>query len=269
MHEEEQNLTSISLRIALAQMMSDVNIDEVCASAAAEGAAIILFPEMFSNGYSRFDSENAASRQAWIDAAIPLDGPYLDRFRQAARNNGLAIVATFLEYGEAKPFNAAVVINDSGEIILHQRKRHICFFDVPEEACAPGDGSRVAKLKTKAGEVAIGIMICMDREFPDVASDLVRNGAEIILVPNSCPLVDDPSVGDVRVAGVRALAFQSVVGIAVANYPVPKDDGRSFAVDPLGKVLIMGGKQQELVIVDFDINEIRAVQKREWFRRAR
>lgn len=68
-------------------------------------------------------------------------------------------------------------------------------------------------------------------------------------------------------AGVRALAFQSAAGIAVANYPVPKEDGRSFAVDPLGKLLIMGGKQQELIIVDFDIDEIRAVQKREWFRR--
>jgi predicted amidohydrolase len=37
-------------------MMNDVNIDEICASAADKGAAIILFPEMFSNGYSRFDS---------------------------------------------------------------------------------------------------------------------------------------------------------------------------------------------------------------------
>ncbi|WP_081160299.1 carbon-nitrogen hydrolase family protein [Ensifer aridi] len=262
-------MASTSLRIALAQMMNDINIDEICASAADKGAAVILFPEMFSNGYSRFDSESAVSRQAWIDAAVPLDGPYLDRFRQAARNNGLAVVATFLERGEAKPFNAAVLIDASGEIVLHQRKRHICFFDVPEEACAPGEGSRVAKLKTKVGDVAIGIMICMDREFPDVASDLVRDGAEIILVPNSCPLMDDPTVGDVRVAGVRALAFQSAAGIAVANYPVPKDDGRSFAVDPLGKVLVMGGKQQELVTVDFDINEIRAVQKREWFRRVR
>jgi len=262
-------LATTCLRIALAQMMNDANIDEVCASAAARGAAIISFPEMFSNGYSRFDPDSEESRQAWIDAAAPLDGPYLERFRKAARNNGLAIVATFLERGEVKPFNAAVLIDDSGEIILHQRKRHICFFDVPEEACAPGEGSRVAKLKTDVGEVAIGIMICMDREFPDVASELVLNGAEIILVPNSSPLVDDPSVGDVRVAGVRALAFQSATGIAVTNYPAPKDDGRSFAVDALGKVLVMGGKDQGIVFVDFDVDEIRAVQRREWFRRVR
>ncbi|MGR9276141.1 carbon-nitrogen hydrolase family protein [Rhizobium leguminosarum] len=255
------------IRVALAQVMNDVNLEEVCAVAAAKGAAVVVFPEMFSNGYSRFDSECAVSRKAWIDGAAPLDGPYLDRFREAARDNGLAIVATLLEQGEVKPFNAAVLIDDTGEIVLHQRKRHICFFDVPEEACAPGESSSVAKLKTKVGEVAIGIMICMDREFPNVASDLVREGADIILVPNSCPLVDDPSVGDVRVAGMRALAFQSAAGIAVANYPAPKNDGHSFAVDALGKIIVMGGVQQEVIIVDFDLDEIRVVQKQEWFRR--
>ncbi|MBY5363683.1 carbon-nitrogen hydrolase family protein [Rhizobium leguminosarum] len=262
-------MKATTLRIALAQMMSDSNIEEVCASAVAGGAAVISFPEMFSNGYSRFDADNEESRQAWIDGAAPLDGPYLERFRKAARDNGLAIVATFLERGEVKPFNAAVLIDASGDIILHQRKRHICFFDVPEEACAPGEGSKVAKLKTNVGDVAIGIMICMDREFPDVASELISKGAEIILVPNSCPLVDDPSVGDVRVAGVRALAFQSATGIAVTNYPAPKDDGRSFAVDALGKILVMGGNEQEIVLADFDVADIRAVQKQEWFRRVR
>jgi predicted amidohydrolase len=178
-------------------------------------------------------------------------------------------VATFLERGDVRPFNTAVLIDDKGEIILHQRKRHICFFDVPEEACASGESSKVIKLRTNAGEIAIGIMICMDREFPDAASDLVRQGAEIIIVPNSSPLVDDPSVGDVRVAGVRALAFQSATAIAVANYPAPKDDGRSFAVDALGKVLVMGGKKQGIVLADFDIEELRTVQKQEWFRRVR
>ncbi|MEY9627859.1 carbon-nitrogen hydrolase family protein, partial [Sinorhizobium fredii] len=113
----------------------------------------------------------------------------------------------------------------------------------------------------------VGILICMDREFSDVASDLVRDGAEIILVPNSCPLVDDPAVGDVRVAGVRALAFQSVLGLAVANYPAPKDDGRSFAVDPLGRIIAMGASQPELVIADFHLDRIRALQKQDWFRR--
>ncbi|MCG5473487.1 carbon-nitrogen hydrolase family protein [Sinorhizobium fredii] len=256
-----------SLRIAMAQVMNDADVDAIAASAAEKGADIIVFPEMFSNGYSRFDPEDKASRQGWIDAAVPIDGAYVERFREAARRNRLAIVATFLERGIPKPFNAAILIDSNGDVVLHQRKRHICFFDVPEEACAAGERSSVARVRTDAGEVAVGILICMDREFSDVASDLVRDGAEIILVPNSCPLVDDPAVGDVRVAGVRALAFQSVLGLAVANYPAPKDDGRSFAVDPLGRIIAMGASQPELVIADFHLDRIRALQKQDWFRR--
>ncbi|AUX79320.1 carbon-nitrogen hydrolase family protein [Sinorhizobium fredii] len=257
------------LIVAMAQVMNDVEIDAICATAAESGADIIVFPEMFSNGYSRFDREREESRLAWIEAAVPIDGAYVERFTKAARSNRLAVVATFLERGPDKPFNSAVLIDRTGEIVLHQRKRHICFFDVPEEACAAGESSSVAKLETEAGRVAVGILICMDREFPDAPTDLVRAGAEIILVPNSCRLLDDPTVGDVRVAGMRALAFQSVVGAAVANYPLPKDDGRSFAVDPLGKLLVMGGTQQELVIAHFDLQVIRALQQQEWFRRAR
>ncbi|MEY9535098.1 carbon-nitrogen hydrolase family protein [Sinorhizobium fredii] len=256
-----------SLRVAMAQVTNDVDVDAISASAAEKGADIVVFPEMFSNGYSRFDPEDEVSRQGWIDAAVPIDGAYVERFREAARRNGLAFVATFLERGSPKPFNAANLIVSNGDVVLHQRKRHICFFDVPEEACAAGESSSVARLRTDAGEVAVGILICMDREFPDVASDLVRDGAEVILVPNSCPLVEDPAVGDVRVAGVRALAFQSVLGVAVANYPAPKDDGRSFAVDPLGRIIAMGGSQPELVIADFDLDRIRALQKEDWFRR--
>ncbi|CAN7151897.1 carbon-nitrogen hydrolase family protein [Pararhizobium sp. LjRoot238] len=262
-------MASSYFRVALAQVMPDADSDGYIASAAKAGADVVVFPEMFSNGYSRFDPEDEASQKSWIDAAVELDGTFIDKFRSAARRNGVAVVATFLERGKVKPFNSAVLIDSSGEIVLHQRKRHICFFAIPEEVCAPGESSEVIRLQTGAGEIAIGIMICMDREFPDVASDLVRAGAEIILVPNSSPLVDDVGVGDIRVAGVRAMAFQSVVGVAVANYPEPKDDGRSFAVDPLGKVVTMGGTIQELVIADLDLDHIRATQKNEWFRRVR
>ena len=66
--------------------------------------------------------------------------------------------------------------------------------------------------------IRVGIMICMDREFPDVASDLVRDGVEIILVPNSCWLVDDPIVGDVRVGGVRSMAFEGALGSGPINW---------------------------------------------------
>lgn len=255
------------LRIALAQVTADTDFDAVIGRAAGEGADIVVFPEMASNGYQRFDPADLAARAAWIDAAEPLDGRFVDRFRSASLRHSVAVVATLLERAAPKPFNSALLIAASGEVVLHQRKRHICFFDAPEEACAAGDRSVVARLPTKAGEVSVGITICMDREYSDVADDLARQGAEVVLVPNSCWLHDDPEIGDVRLCGIRAMAFETVMAIAVANYPAPKNDGHSVIVDPLGRIVAMGGTAPDLVMGDVDLDALRQLQKSEWFRR--
>lgn len=262
-------MTQALLRIALAQVSAGSDVDAIIEKAAGKGADIVVFPEMFSNGYSRFDPSDQAARAAWIEAAEPIEGAFVERFRKAARRCCLAVVATLLEYAAERPYNAALLVDASGEVVLHQRKRHICFFNAPEEACAAGDKSAVVRLQTKAGEVSVGLMVCMDREYADVADDLVEQGAELVLVPNSCRLHDDPEIGDVRLCGVRAKAFETVMAIAVANYPAPKDDGYSVVVDPLGKIIAMGGTGQELVIGDVDLDALRRLQKSEWFRRAR
>ncbi|WP_068108826.1 carbon-nitrogen hydrolase family protein [Tropicimonas marinistellae] len=259
--------TTAILRVAMAQAPPTTDLDRLFTEVANRRADILLFPEMFSNGYARFDPEIPGARAYWLDGAVDADSAYISGFRRAAKRYGFAIVATFLEAARPKPFNTACLIDRRGEIVLWQRKRHICFFDAPEEACAAGESSSVVVLETAAGPVRAGLMICMDREFPHVAEELMRNQAELVLVPNSCALMTDPHVGDVRVAGIRAMGFQSVMGIAVANYPAPKDDGHSLAVDALGRVLKMGDDAPGLVMADFDLTEIRALQAQEWFRR--
>ena len=255
------------LRVALAQYSAGADIENICSEACKLGAEILVFPEMYSNGYAKFDRTSQSMRQTWLDGAVDLESAYVNRFRQAALHYGIAIVTTFLEKGVDKPFNSAVLIDATGTCVLHQRKRHICFFDNPEEVCGAGDTSSVFRLNTATRSVTIGIVICMDREYSDVSSDLVAKGAELLLIPNSCQLIDDDVVGDVRVAGVRAMAFQNCLGIAVANYPSPKDDGHSFAVDALGRIIHMADTTPKLVTVDFDLDALANIRAKEWFRR--
>lgn len=256
------------IKVALAQVLPGADIEGLFAQAAAEAADVIVFPEMFSNGYSRYEA-TPSGRAAWIEAAEPIDGPFVERFRQAAKRYHIAAVVTLLEQGPEKPFNTALLLDRQGQAVLQQRKRHICFFDNPEDACAAGERSDVVELDTAHGSATVGMMICMDREFPNVATDLMRAGSEIILVPNSCALVDDPAIGDVRLAGIRATAYQSVTAMAVANYPEPKDDGHSVAVDELGHVVAIGKPVAGLVFAAFDLTRVRETQKQEWFRRER
>jgi predicted amidohydrolase len=112
------------------------------------------------------------------------------------------------------------LIDPSGAQVLHHRKVHICDFDSPEMACGRGENFEPCDIETGEGPVRLGLMICMDREYPERARALSRQGAEIALVPNCCDLATDRVCGDVRIAQMRGRAFETVMGIGVANYPV-------------------------------------------------
>ncbi len=255
-----------TLTVALAQQPADRDPVDVVHQAAALGADVVVFPEMFSNGYARFEPGDRLAEAQWRAGALGLESRFVERCRAAAAEHSTHVVMTLLERGEPDPYNAALLIDPTGAILLHHRKVHICDFDSPESACGRGTSFDVGHIETEAGSVAVGLMICMDREFPDGAASLSSMGAEIVLVPNCCDLATDPDVGDVRLAQLRGRAFESVMGIAVTNYPAPKCDGHSIAVDPQGKVVAIAGTDRDILLAEFDLPAIRRTRRAEWFR---
>jgi deaminated glutathione amidase len=254
------------LNVALAQYPSNRDPAATVAEAKKANATVVVFPEMYSNGCARFDAKDPASVEQWRNGAETPEGGFVERFRVAAISHQIYVVATFLEAADPKPFNSALLINPTGDTLLHHRKVHICDFDVPEVACGRGERFDVAEIQTPEGPVKVGLMICMDREYPESARSLSGAGAEIALVPNSCDLAKDPVVGDVRVAEMRGRAFEMVMGIAVANYPKPSCDGHSFAVDALGSVIAMADDSPGLTIASFDLDLIRKIRNEDHFR---
>lgn len=258
-------MVSSALNVALAQVGPGTEPGPVISRAKAEGAEIVVFPEMFSNGYASFDPANAEAEREWRRAALRVDGRYVAGFREAARANRVYVVTTFLEVAAA-PYNAALLIGPDGETVAHHRKVHICDFDAPEKACGRGTEFAATEIETAGGRVTVGLMICMDREYADRAGTLSAAGAEVILVPNACELARDSIVGDVRIARLRGRAFETVTGIAVANYPAPKNDGHSVAVGPVGDVLVMADETPSIVHARFDLAAIRRARREDWFR---
>jgi predicted amidohydrolase len=221
---------------------------------------------MYSNGYARFDRMDSAAFQHWRKGAHSPDSNFIQRFRVAARTHQIYVVATFLETADPKPFNSALLIDPNGHTVLHHRKVYICDFDSPESACDRGKRFSVGEIETVAGVVKLGLMICMDREYPEAARSLSGGGAEIAWVPNCCDLATDPVVSDVRIAQIRGRAFETVMGIAVANYPKPRCDGHSFATDPTGAVIAMADDSSGLTIAAFDLPLIRKMRVEDQFR---
>ena len=155
---------------------------EACRRAKAMGADLALFPEVWNIGY-RLEQPP----EALAEAAIGLEGPFLQAFRGAAEALDMAVAVTYLERFAPLPRNTVTVFDRHGREVLTYAKVHTCDFG-DECRLTPGDGFYTAELDTKNGPVAIGTMICYDREFPESARVLMLQGAEVILVPNACPM---------------------------------------------------------------------------------
>ncbi len=192
-----------------------------CERAKALGADIALFPEMWSDGYA-LPQDEARLRALSISA----DGAFLREFRRLAAELRMAIGVTFLERHDPKPLNSLLVFDRNGEEKLHYSKVHTCAFD-QERVLDAGESFSVTELDLGRGTVAVGAMICFDREFPESARILMLQGAELILAPNACPMEIN------RLSALRARAYENMVAIATCNYPAGQPDcnGHSTVFD--------------------------------------
>jgi predicted amidohydrolase len=260
-----------NFNVALMQLRPDITAERNlekglfhCKVAKIMGADIALFPEMWSNGYTLSDNPNENMRKA-----ITLDSEYIKTFQEHAKYSDIAIGITFLEKYEPSPRNSLVVIDRHGDIVLHYAKIHTCVFDSGEAQLTAGDNFPVADLDTRNGIVKIGAMICYDREQPESARVLMLKGAEIIFVPNACPMEIN------RLSQLRGRAYENMVGIATANYPYghPDCNGHSSAFDGMAYRINNGGNRDTLVVeageaegifmASFPIEEMREYRRRE------
>lgn len=258
------------IRVAMLQIMPTGTLEEnqkkgleYCRQAKVLGADIALFPEMWSCGYQI--PKNMEELKAM---AINKNNMFIVAYRNLAKELNMAIGITFLESNEPLPRNSICLIDRYGNEVYTYAKVHTCDFG-DEIRLAPGDDFYVADLNTEKGIVKVGSMICYDREFPESARILMLKGAEILLVPNACPMEIN------RISQLRGRAYENMIGIATVNYPDAQPDcnGHSTAFDGIAyrpqdtgsrDTLIMEADGAEgIFIADFPIDEIREYRKRE------
>ncbi len=263
---ENKNLKVALLQIAPAGTLEG-NLEkgvEVCRRASSLGADIALFPEMWSNGYRIYNRPV----EEWKQEAILADSDFVKAFGAFARELGMAIGITYLEKCKTGPKNSIALFDRNGDRVIDYAKVHTCDFDV-ERNLTPGDDFYVADLNTAIGDIKIGIMICYDREFPESARILMLKGAEIVLVPNACPMEIN------RLAQLRGRAYENMMGIATCNYPdtVPDCNGHSNAFDGVAYLpelpgsrdmcILEAGGEEGIYIADFDMEMIRNYRREE------
>lgn len=137
--------------------------------AADEGADLIVLPETLTY-YS--------SGKSYVEAAEKIPGRSTEYFGELARRHNLYIVAGLLERDQHLIYNVAVLIGPAGEVVGKYRKVTLPRGEI-EGGITPGDEYPV--FETRFGK--LGMMVCYDGFFPEVARQLTNAGAEIIAWP--------------------------------------------------------------------------------------
>ncbi|MEV5650492.1 nitrilase family protein [Nocardia sp. NPDC052254] len=142
-------------------------------TAAADGANLIVLPELSSSGYSFADRAEAFAH------AEPIDGPFIDAWCEFASRRSVYIVVGFAELDGVRLFDTAALIGPGG-LIGTYRKTHL--WNQEKLWFTPGDlGFPV--YDTPIGR--IGMLICWDIWFPEVPRILTQQGADIICSSNN------------------------------------------------------------------------------------
>lgn len=263
----------MKLKIAFLQLMPLLNIEDnmekgikACREAKANGADIVLFPEMWSSGYV------FPHNREWLEQnSISLDSKYVKRFSEISSELDMAIAITLLEKHEPKPRNTVCLFDRHGKLVYRYSKVHICDFgeDDDESVLDAGDDFCVEELDTKEGMIKVGSMICYDREFPESARVLMMKGAELILVPNACPMEIN------RLSQLRGRAYENMLAIATCNYPVLHRgcNGHSTLFDgviyntetgvPRNMLVSETGEEEGVFFAELDVDMLRKYRNRE------
>lgn len=226
----------------------------------AQGASLVLLPEMISSGYGD-------DRDQLRKVAEPLDGPTVSTWQTLAAEYGGYVAGGFCEVDGESLFNSAVVVGPNG-VELHYRKLHL--FSGEKRVFSDGDlGLPVADLSFGR----VGLCVCYDLRFVEVVRALALQGAELILVPTAW-LVGFDEVKWLanglapQAQGAVLQANLSQVFVACASQAEDRGAleflGSSCLVGPNGDLKSgpLSGTEDELAVIEIDLDDCQRAQHR-------
>ena len=258
-----RNVTVAAIQMSIPETpeKSVEKAEKLVRKAAAEGANVILLPELFENWYfcqeRRYDS---------YKLALPLEeNPAVRRFQTVAKELSVALPISFYEQDGNVLYNSVAMIDADGSVMGVYRKTHIPDDHFYQEKFyfTPGDtGFKV--WNTKFG--CIGVGICWDQWFPEAARCMALMGADMLLYPTAIgsePILECDSMPHWRRA-MQGHSAANLVPVIAANrigteyvHPTPENQnqnssltfyGSSFITDATGAIVSEADRTDEAVI---------------------
>ncbi|HUK77727.1 MAG TPA: carbon-nitrogen hydrolase family protein [Thermoleophilia bacterium] len=206
---------------------------------------LAIYPELHLNPVTDPAGMEAAAQ------AIP--GPRSDFLCELAMRLKLWLLpgTVYERATDGRIHNTAMVISPDGQIVARYRK---CFPWRPWESSVPGDRFVVFDVP---GFGCVGLSICYDVWFPEVARHLAWMGAEVILQPSLTPTADRAQ----ELVLARAAAIANQVFIVSVNAAAPSATGQSIVIDPEGHVLLLAGEAPASLTQVIDFSAVERVRR--------
>lgn len=251
-------LAVVQIRTETDKEKTFAKAEKMISEAANNGAELVVLPEMWNCPYSKkyfhafADSENGESREA------------MSRW---ARDNGVILVGGSVpEKCGDKLYNTCFVFDENGEQIARHRKVHLFDVDIEggvrfKESNSFAPGKDITVFDTEFGRM--GVEICFDIRFPELARAMAKRGAEVILCPAQFNMTTGPRHWELS---VRARAMDNelfFVGASAARYEGFDYEcwGHSTVADPFGMLKASCDEKEQILYCDIDLNEVDSVRR--------
>jgi omega-amidase len=247
----------MNLVISLGQMQinyedAEANFERVrawTAEAAHCGSGLVLFPELWYSGYDL---------EKWPRYAAPLGEGLFARLSALAREHHIALGGSALELKDGHPYNTFTLFDAEGQICAVYRKLHL-FGPLGEDRWLRA-GDAFTLLEGEWGPV--GLSICYDLRFPEVARRYALQGARLWLLPAQWPARRIQHWQTL----LRARAIENQMFVAAVNGVGPSGretfGGLSAVIEPWGEPLAEAGAGEVLLTVEIDLDQADEARRR-------
>jgi len=246
----------MTFRVALAQMAlkfgdlvgNDQKAENAVKKAVENKADIVLLPELWASGFDLAQTEKYASNLA---------GGWFGRMSELAVHYEIALGGSLIEEYQGDYFNTFALYNNNGDLLGSYRKIHL--FQMLQENVHFNQGKEIKVFDSAWG--SLGMAICYDLRFPEIFRSIAVKGAKLILLVAEWP---ERRIEHWKIL-LQARAIENQCFIVAVNKTGTsqgaKLGGCSAVVNPMGKFLVLGDENEEVLVADIELEEVNKIRR--------
>ncbi|XP_041067147.1 omega-amidase NIT2 [Carcharodon carcharias] len=251
-------LALIQLTVSPLKANNLTKVRTLVKEAAIKGAKVIALPECYNSPYGT---------NYFPEYAEKIPGESTQVLSEVAKEHGVHLIGGSIpEEDGGKFYNTCTAFAPNGSMLLKYRKIHLFDIDVPGKICfreseTLSSGNTVCTFDTPYCKIGIGI--CYDMRFAELAQIYTKRGCQLLVYPGAFNMTTGPAHWELL---QRARAVDNQVFVAAVSPARNENDsyvawGHSSIVNPWGEVVTKAGTEETIVYADIDLKYLSDIRQ--------